>query len=271
MSQHEPSRPELIVSVLSWNAPRYLANLLDNLAHAAPSLKIPFNVIVLDQGDSEDAREVLRQKSIMYSRWLTPLYSKINHGFSGGHNAVFDYAWRRSEFDYFAVVNQDILFNNAGWCDDLVAATKVQPDVAISGPVAHAINYEKLMFERRRPDELAGRQAFIEASIALLRADAICKAGLFDEEFHPAYYEDADLCCRYRALGWRMGIVPVSHVHQYLGSDKNSASRKKLEFEHPDWVSVNRDLFFSRWSNPAPLVTGDVRSVFPKVYFPPSP
>lgn len=271
MSQHGPSRPKLIVSVLSWNAPRYLANLLDNLAHAPPSLTMPFNVVVLDQGNAEDTRSVLRQRESVYSQWLTPLYSDVNHGFSGGHNVVFDHVWQRSRFDYFAVVNQDVLFNKAGWCDDLITATRIQPNVAISGPVAHAINYERGVFERRRPDELSGGQAFIEASIALMRTDVVCKAGLFDEEFHPAYYEDADLCCRYRALGWNMGIAPVAHVHQYLGTDKHSASRKKLEADHPDWVSTNRDLFFGRWSSPAPLTAGDVRSVFPKVYFPRSP
>ncbi len=45
-------RPSALVSILSWESPVYLANLLENLDALAPSVdgRVSFHIHVLDQG-----------------------------------------------------------------------------------------------------------------------------------------------------------------------------------------------------------------------------
>jgi GT2 family glycosyltransferase len=63
----------------------------------------------------------------------------------------------------------------------------------------------------------------------LCRADAVKSLGGFDEDYAPAYYEDADLCVRLRAAGWRVVYDPAVTVHHLeYGSAQNAEAAKAL-------------------------------------------
>lgn len=259
-------KPRLLISVLSWNAPRYLENLLDNFDAMAPAGTASWHVMVLDQGDDPRPRALLEQRR---RPWLTALFSERNLGFAAGHNRLADTAWRLGGFDAVAVVNQDVVFGASHWADGMLAALMAPDEApAVVGPTAYAIDWSARMFQRDRP---AGCDAFIEMSVAMISAAAIRQAGLFDESFSPAYFEDADLCRRYKALGLGLAVTPVSHVHRYLGSagEPPAEAFRHLDQASPGWRARNRDLFYDRWSDPAPLSADQLRQRFPKVYFPP--
>jgi GT2 family glycosyltransferase/glycosyltransferase involved in cell wall biosynthesis len=63
----------------------------------------------------------------------------------------------------------------------------------------------------------------------LCRARAVKDLGGFDEDFAPAYYEDADLCVRLHAAGWRIVYDPAITVHHLeYGSAHNAETAKAL-------------------------------------------
>ena len=264
-------KPRLLISVLSWNAPRYLENLLDNFDAMAPSGIAEWHVMVLDQGDDPRPRALLEQRR---RSWLSVLFSEHNLGFAAGHNRVVETAWGQGGFDAVAVVNQDVVFGACHWADGMLAAVtgtaqadSGRPAVAVAGPTAYAIDWSARMFHRDRP---AGCDSFIEMSVAMISAQAIRQAGLFDESFVPAYFEDVDLCRRYKALGLELAVMPVPHVHRYLGraGEPPPEAFRHLDRASPGWRERNRDLFYDRWSPPASLSADQLRQRFPKVYFP---
>ncbi len=65
---------------------------------------------------------------------------------------------------------------------------------------------------------------FCSAAFLLLRAEALAATGGFDPAYAPAYYEDADLCLRLRAAGWRVVYDPaVSLTHYEYASARGEA------------------------------------------------
>jgi GT2 family glycosyltransferase/glycosyltransferase involved in cell wall biosynthesis len=70
---------------------------------------------------------------------------------------------------------------------------------------------------------------FGSAVFLLCRAEAVRSLGGFDEDFSPAYYEDADLCLRLRGAGLRIVYDPaVTLIHLEFGSAQNSESAMAL-------------------------------------------
>ncbi len=65
---------------------------------------------------------------------------------------------------------------------------------------------------------------FCSAVFLLLRAEALAATGGFDAAYAPAYYEDADLCLRLSAAGWRVVYDPaVSLTHYEYASSRGEA------------------------------------------------
>jgi GT2 family glycosyltransferase/glycosyltransferase involved in cell wall biosynthesis len=63
----------------------------------------------------------------------------------------------------------------------------------------------------------------------LCRRQAVRALGGFDEDYAPAYYEDADLCVRLRGAGWRIVYDPAVTVHHLeYGSAQNAETAKAL-------------------------------------------
>jgi len=62
---------------------------------------------------------------------------------------------------------------------------------------------------------------FCSAAFLLARTEAVRDRGGFDEDFAPAYYEDADLCLRLHSAGYRVVYDPSVVVHhlEYGSSD----------------------------------------------------
>jgi GT2 family glycosyltransferase/glycosyltransferase involved in cell wall biosynthesis len=70
---------------------------------------------------------------------------------------------------------------------------------------------------------------FGSAVFLLCRTQPIRALGGFDEDFSPAYYEDADLCLRLRGAGHRIIYDPaVTLTHLEFGSAQNSESAMAL-------------------------------------------
>lgn len=267
-------KPSVLVSILSWDSPRYLANLFDNLDGFPPSLDagLRTHFHVLDQGSADDTRELVRAFARPGSN-RSAEFLRRNVGFGRGHNRVFDTVYRKGRFDFFVVLNQDVVFGRPGWLDRLVEGM-ADETVAIGGPVAWEVsNAPGAMLETcMRPDLHPERIFSIQGSVAIIRTTAVERFGLFDEAFAPAYFEDTDLCRRYAAAGYRMAWIGVEQAHGYLGAKEKLIRRKgdALQAEFGDFHKRNRALFRSRWmTGESPIVTPEaVPELWPRVYRP---
>lgn len=92
---------------------------------------------------------------------------------------------------------------------------------------------------------------FCSAAFLLVRAGVVRDLGGFDEDFAPAYYEDADLCLRIHGAGYRVVYDPSVVVHhlEYGSADvSDNASASGAADVHAQ-IGRAHDIFFRKHLN----------------------
>lgn len=262
--------PITIISLLSWDSPTYLRNLLANL-DAYPPGRSYYHLHILDQGSQPETLEILERFAAGKS-YVSVEYLPENIGYGPGHNQSHRTMSRAGSFDYFLTINNDLVFGEPGWLDLLVEGMERAPGAAIGGPMCHK-NRPGMLSPATREEMRAGDFLFVTGAVAMIRNAAIRRYGLFDEAYAPAYWEDADLAMRYRHFGFGQTYIDIPVLHGYLGAiDRvNVAKNGQLETRWGDFKTLNQELFARRWglkADPLPTGEGDLRACFPKLYVP---
>jgi N-acetylglucosaminyl-diphospho-decaprenol L-rhamnosyltransferase len=212
-----------------------------------------------------------------------------------GYGAAVNTGWRRLRdlgADVVAVLNDDVVVR-PGWIEELAPVLGgrigvVQPVIVGSGPGAGSVSSLGVEFDRYgagvdlglggplpaagevRPLEVFTGGAFVAASAFLEATEG------FDERWF-LYYEDADLACRGRELGWEYRLV-TDAVVEHMGGVSTSADsdltrylqeRNRLLFAarhlparalgRAVWLSVRRLRHPPRWVHARAFAAGLVR------------
>lgn len=239
----------ITVSVLAWHSTVYLARLLKNFMVNPPSRRT-FSLVVVDQGSGPETKAILRQAARIFDN-LHVISLNDNCGYAAGHNLAYDYALARFGVDYFVPLNDDVSFDTRYWLDELVRHLDNAPGVGLGGPTCYSI--VPGMARPATEEELrSGSYHFVATPVAILRAAAVRDAGLFDEAYTPAYWEDADLSMRWKQFGWGLMHIPLAFQHKDLGPIERGLSTYKDELadKYGDFAAANIARFFARWKSP---------------------
>lgn len=242
------SAPPLSAVVVSYNTREALLECLHSLAREAPGAQ----VIVVDNASTDGSAEAAR--AAFPSAMVVA--NNENVGFARANNQ----ALRLATAARVLLLNSDAVLRPDA-VDALHSALDGDPRIAIAGP--RTLNEDgtvqvsfgpdlTLVSEwrqrrlvrgvaRRDPRALATATSlaatpaepdWISASCLLARRDALLAVEGFDEGFF-LYEEDADLCLRLRAAGWRVVFEPrATVVHQGGGSMAALGPRARLEYDH---------------------------------------
>lgn len=203
-----------------WNGADVLHDCLAALfAHSGPRLAA---VVAVDNA-SHDVSATLIAAGFPQVKLLRQPY---NLGFAGGVNAGMAVA----DSDIFVLLNQDCIVT-PGWLDALLDGMASDPDAAIAGctilnadgtvnhagaslalPLAYSQHFTTVRAQPTRMEYVTG------AVFALTRA-AYTRLGPLDDDFYPAYYEEADYCYRARHHGMAVLYVPQAEV-RHLQSNR---------------------------------------------------
>lgn len=183
--------------------------------------------------------------------------SPVNLGFAGGCN----FGARDIRTPFIAFVNDDARVK-PGWLRALLRLANQRPEAAAFG--SRIVSPEGSLQEagsriwRDGSTSPVGCKArhgaynavrevdFCSANGLLLRTTDWNKAGGFDESYHPAYYEDVDLCMALRhRLGRKILYEPRSVIEHDLSASSDERTRRFLFTRH-------RALFKKKWSNELP-------------------
>ncbi|MGD2079226.1 MAG: glycosyltransferase family 2 protein, partial [Chloroflexota bacterium] len=208
--------PSVTILILNWNGRQVVPRCLSALeALDYPDLRI----VVADNGSADD--------SLAYIRDNHPQVEVIelghNMGFARGNNAGFARLAHKS--DLLVLLNTDV-YVRPGWLTALVQPFS-RPDTGVSGAkllfldekhIQHAggemgyplaisrhIGYQEL--DDGQPEDEQEVPYVTGASLAI-RWSLAQELGLFDEQFAPYYYEEADLCARVWQAGYKVIYVP---------------------------------------------------------------
>ena len=235
---------KLSIVILCWNDRDVIVNCLQSIYDSTHS--IPFEVIVSDNGSTNDTIEVIRKKF--------PQVHVIENGsnlrFSKGNNVGI----QASKGEYVLILNPDTLIHD-GALDKLVQFADQQPKAGAFG--CRVLNPDGTYQVSARPfatirgawiaalylrwlgyfsdlflsDSYPGWKGdtqrtvgWVSGCFILIRSELVKRMGGFDEQFF-YYYEDMDLCHRVWDAGFSIMFNPQMTI-THLGGQTTKRSPK---------------------------------------------
>lgn len=229
------------VIILNWNGAALLRRFLPSvLAHTPGDIA---EVIVADNGSTDDSRKVLREE---FPQVRTMLFEE-NLGFAGGYNR----AVREASTRYTVLLNSDVEVKD-DWLTPLYEYMERHPEAAAVQPKLLGVETPECFeyagacggfLDRNGYPYCRGRifadvetdngQYDSEVTIdwasgaaLMVRTECYLEAGGLDPLFF-AHMEEIDLCWRLRLMGYTLAAVPSSRVWHLGGGSLPASSPRK--------------------------------------------
>lgn len=244
---------------VTWNSSKLLEDSIGKLRTISPNQAI----IVVDNGSVDKGPDDIQ------SRWPEIELHRLptNTGFAGGNNYGVKVALQRG-YDAVFLLNVDTIIDE-DFIAPCVSILEKQPEVGIVGPVVleafqdgviqcaggrirpMILNFDSLdkgkKFIRR---EKLCEVGYVLGAAMLVRRAVFEQVGFFDEDYFPAYVEEADLCYRAKRAGYRSVVFHgcgIRHIgQQSSGGGLNAFNR----------MSKNRFYFAIKHLGPLAFLCG---------------
>ena len=240
-----------------FNALEYARGCIESLYSVRS--EVPFEVIVVDNGSSNDVGEWLageraRRDNLRAMHFGDPL------GFARAVNEGV----RAARFEQLLVLNSDTVAT-PGWLDAMCAVLEQDPGIGIVSPVTNRCGHE-IQADPDAKELTAGQAAAYAERIrgrvpvsepqrlvffcVLVRRVLWERLAGLEEGYLRGNFEDDDFCLRARMLGYRLAVARNSFVfhHERKTFDDN-------RLDHAETLARNQSLFHSRaarWSKSVP-------------------
>lgn len=250
------NEPEVSILIVNWNAAPLTRMCLEQIWANTDGVR--YEVIIADNGSGDVDLRCLEA----LGRGVRLLSLGANRYFGEACNIAAEEARGK----YICLLNNDC-FGQPGWLTALVETLRADPMAGAAGPLflfpdgsvqeaggkidenGYPVRFgrgERLL-EGAQPDYMLARAVdYISAAALLVPRDVFLRAGGFDLRYEPAYYEDADLCLKLRAMGLSVKFCPQARAIHIEGAAANDdpvaeARRKALG-------DLNRGKFVGRWA-----------------------
>lgn len=255
---------------VTWNSEQYLANSIGRLHRFAG----PEDIIVVDNGSSDNTVETLTQD---YPD-VTLIRLPVNTGFAGGNNVGMKAAVEKG-YDALFLLNIDTIIDE-DFIHPCLKVLKEHPDIGVVGPVVldasrdnviqceggrvHAIQanfpYRKRGRRFARKDEIVD-VGYVLGAAMMIRREVIERIGYLDEDYFPAYVEEADFCYRAHLAGFRTVVYRGSAI-RHIG-EQSSGGHLKAN----NRLATHRFYFAIKHSGPAAFLAAAIAIVARAVYW----
>ena len=239
----QEAQPRLSIVIVSWNTLSYLDPCLDSIFGL--SLKIPFEILVVDNGSTDGTQARLR------TVWpeVRLIQNVDNVGFARGTNQGV----QESQGEYVLLLNPDTLVN-AACLRALVEFLDANPKAAAAGgKLLNAdgsfqgsySNFSTLGQEALIVTGLGARlwrgypshhqpgattkADWITGACLLVRRDLYLEFGGLDEDF-VMYSEEVDLQYRLKRAGWEIYYLPHVTTLHYGGGSQGRVRRRRMVY-----------------------------------------
>jgi len=241
---------QVSVCIVNHNNRELLSKCIDSVEAQAGD--VSFEVLVADNGSTDDSVAWLKREHP-----TVRLFEHENIGFSRANNRLI----RQARGSMILLLNNDCILEKRS-LRKLVEPMDGDPRMGVLGcrivtgegilqptflatslshflfpnPMeiyrAHLLTFGKNLEKRQQAvrayESRHGYDRFCEVESVcgvciLIRRELLDAIGLLDERFF-MYYEDADLCLRARAAGWKVGYTPAVCAHHYVRRKQDKGS-----------------------------------------------
>ncbi len=249
----KPAGKLVSIIILVLNQLEHTRACLESLA---AHVKVPHEIIVVDNGSTDGTPEFLRQWRAAHENRAV-IRNETNRGFSGGNNQGLFIA----RGDYLVLLNNDTIVTR-GWLENLLDVFNRHPGTGIAGPVSNNVSGRQRVEEAPHGD-LQEMPSFAEQwmrnhrhqSFEVSRAVGFCLVvkrqvihaiGGLDERFGSGNFEDDDFCIRSQLAGFRIRIAVDAFIHH-----TGSQTFKGAKIDYRRAMQRNWELFKAKWKMPA--------------------
>jgi GT2 family glycosyltransferase len=219
---------------VTWNSEQFV----DDSIGQAHRFVAPEDIIVVDNGSIDRTVELLNRNYPHITLHQLPL----NTGFSGGNNYGMREALK-SGYEAVMLLNVDTIIEE----DFVTPCAQVlhdHPDVGVVGPVVLDADKDNVIqseggrirlaiseFPYRNRGRTYKRRSgltdvgYVLGAALMVRREVIERIGYLDEDYFPAYGEEADFCLRARKSGYRC-VVNHGCAIRHIG-EQSSGGRQK--------------------------------------------
>ena len=238
-------RLRLVISVLLYHREglieRFLQAILRQILKAESrgdiecSLSLSFNyqphAAVIAQ-----IHQIIATTSHLRADAVHVLENGFNVGFGTGHNMAFD----KFDSDIFLIMNSDVRVINKDWLVKLIDRFR-RSDAVIVGlsETASRLREDGCGIPIKSPEE---DYDFVDRSALAIRSDLARRFGLFSHSDDYFYFEEADLCLRYRQMGLQIALLNAPYEHE-----RSSSSRLLPHFTVENVLDRNRARLSEKW------------------------
>jgi GT2 family glycosyltransferase len=256
--------------IVTWNSQQFLGDSIGRLQ----SFISPQDIIVVDNGSSDDTVAILARDNPQVTLYRLP----VNTGFSGGNNVGMRLAMAKG-YDSVFLLNVDTIIDE----DFLHPCLKVleeHPDIGVVGPVVLEADRDNVIqceggrilpIQANFPYRKRGAQferrdrivdvGFVLGAAMMIRREVIERIGYLDEDYFPAYVEEADFCYRAHLAGFR-SVVHRGCAIRHIG-EQSSGGRLKANHR----LATHRFYFAIKHSGPAAFLAASIAIVARAVYW----
>jgi GT2 family glycosyltransferase len=227
------------VLILSWNGETYLPDCLNAVMAQSHA---PHEVILVDNASTDGSVELVAANFPQ----VRIICNDEHLGFAGGMNVGL----KEATGDIAVLLNQDTVVRE-DWLAELVKAVEADEHIGIAGckilytdgqtiqhaggyleyplGLAHHYGYGELdqgQWDQQREVE------YVTGTAMAIRLEVLERIGYLDDDFFPAYFEDADLCLRARQAGYKVVYVPTAALLHHESASTETETVEQHYYYH---------------------------------------
>lgn len=230
----------LSINIVTINQPNYLKKCIETIYQTIPKDFPPSEINIWENGSLKEIQEIVKQAVADAGQHPSFVCHHFPHneniGFGAAHNLMVGF----SAGKYLCMLNDDMEIYEQDWANKMISglsSTTLQVG-GFNPSVCNRLdaNGHGYCAPPHMTDYCDG--AFIMMNMEWARV-----LGPWDTNvFKLAYCEDPDLSLRIRALGYKIKIMPIDHVHHRA---KTTSLIK--EFDLDGVAAINRIKLLKRW------------------------
>lgn len=226
------------ICILNWNGSKLLADCLESLRRIRHSNGIRYEVVVVDNGSSDDSVGMVRHDF--------PEVRLVTIPQNIGISAATNEGLRLGTGRYSLILNNDLVLLD-DCLEQMVEFLDQHPKAGLAGgrllnpdgstqvnyypgrlPTVGSILSDLFWLNRFRRRRVVGGMAGwdpnqacrleqVPGAFMMVRAKVFEQIGFWDSDFS-CWYEDVDFCCRCLQAGWEIWYLPGARTIHYGGS-----------------------------------------------------